>query len=476
MPDSVDEPIRVLCVDDHDDGIAASLDRHDEFHAATVTSVAAGVARLDEAVDCVVSGYDLADGTGLDLLRAVREHSPTLPFVLVTDAGSEAIASEAISAGVTDYIRRDEEGDRLANRIRTAVDRRRERRDHAARRAELRRSERRLDAVFEDPQMLVGVLSPDGRLRKANRTAMAFVDADHDELVGQPFHETPWWADHHREDVRRWVERAAAGEYVEYEAEHGHVDEDFRSVSGTVRPVTDERGEVVSLIASARDITERRANERELQRRNERLNEVARIVSHDLRSPLSVAHGHLAIARDGDDDHLAEVAHALDRMDELVDDLLTLVQDGERVSEVETVDLAATVEDCWRNVSTTEAPPRVDTDCEIRADPNQLRHLLENLLGNALRHGGSDVTVTVGELDDGFYVADDGPGIPEADREAVFDSGYSTAADGTGVGLSIVQSIADAHDWSVTVTESDAGGTRFEIAGVECGSRVSTPN
>jgi signal transduction histidine kinase len=146
------------------------------------------------------------------------------------------------------------------------------------------------------------------------------------------------------------------------------------------------------------------------------------------------------------------------------------------VSEVETVDLAATVEDCWRNVSTTEAQPRVDTDCEIRADPNQLRHLLENLLGNALRHGGPDVTVTVGELADGFYVADDGPGIPEADREAVFDSGYSTAADGTGVGLSIVQSIADAHDWSVTVTESDAGGTRFEITGVECGSRVSTPN
>jgi signal transduction histidine kinase len=102
--------------------------------------------------------------------------------------------------------------------------------------------------------------------------------------------------------------------------------------------------------------------------------------------------------------------------------------------------------------------------------------LLENLLGNALRHGGADVTVAVGSLDDGFYVADDGPGIPEADRDAVFDSGYSTAAEGTGVGLAIVQQVVDAHDWSISVTESETGGTRFEITGVECRSRAPAPN
>jgi PAS domain S-box-containing protein len=493
MPDSADERIRVLYVDDHgatdgaaNAGIAAGigaasvLERDNErFDLTTAASVEAGMSRLDGATDCVVSGYDLADGTGLDLLRAVRKRSPDLPVVLFTDSGSEAVASDAISAGVTDYIRRDDEPDpiqTLSSRIRTAVERHRMERADAERRADRRRSERRLEAVFEDPKMLVGVLSPSGRLRKANRTAMEFVDADHEELVGQPFHETPWWSDDLREDVRRWIERAAAGEYVEYEADHGHTDDDRRSVSGSIRPVTDESGAVVSLIASARDITERRTHERELQKRNDRLNEVASIVSHDLRSPLNVANGHLAIARDGDDEHLAEVAHALDRMDELVDDLLTLANEGERVSEVEPVDLAATVEDCWRNVSTTEAAPRVDTDRVILADPGQLRHLLENLLGNALRNGGADVTVTVGDLDGGFYVADDGPGIPEADREAVFDSGYSTADEGTGVGLSIVQSIVDAHSWAVTVTESEAGGTRFEITGVECESRTPTPN
>jgi len=482
MPDSADERIHVLYADGHGepDGTAGVLERDNErFDVTTAASVEGGMTRLDGATDCVVSDYVLSDGTGLDFLRAVRKRSPDLPVILFTGSGSEAVASDAISAGATDYIRRDDERDSLpmlANRIRTAVERHRRARAHAERRADLRRSERRLEAVFEDPKMLVGVLSPDGRLRKANRTAMEFVDADHEELVGQPFHETPWWSDDLRKDVRRWVERAAGGEYVDYEADHGHVDDDRRSVSGTIRPVTDDAGEVVSLIASARDITERRTHERELRKRNERLNEVASIVTHDLRSPLNVANGHLAIAHDGGDAHLAEVAHALDRMDELVGDLLTLAHEGERVSEIGPVDLAAMVEDCWRNVSTTEAAPNVDTDLVIRADPDQLRHLLENLLGNALRHGGADVTVTVGDLDGGFYVADDGPGIPESDRETVFDNGYSTADEGTGVGLSIVQSIVDAHGWIVAVTESDAGGTRFEITGVECESRVPTPN
>ena len=73
------------------------------------------------------------------------------------------------------------------------------------------------------------------------------------------------------------------------------------------------------------------------------------------------------------------------------------------------------------------------------------------------------VSVTVGAFDGGFYVADDGPGIPPARRETVFDPGVTTAADGTGFGLAIVREIAEAHGWTVSVTESESGGARFEI-------------
>jgi signal transduction histidine kinase len=70
-------------------------------------------------------------------------------------------------------------------------------------------------------------------------------------------------------------------------------------------------------------------------------------------------------------------------------------------------------------------------------------------------------------MEDGFYVADDGRGIPEEERERVFEPGYSTAADGTGFGLSIVEQIIEQHGCEIRVAESDAGGARFEITGVE---------
>jgi len=73
------------------------------------------------------------------------------------------------------------------------------------------------------------------------------------------------------------------------------------------------------------------------------------------------------------------------------------------------------------------------------------------------------VTVTVGTLPDGFYIEDDGPGIPADEREDVFDAGYSTTEDGTGFGLSIVEEIADAHGWEIRAAEGSNGGVRFEI-------------
>ncbi|MFB6304277.1 MAG: GAF domain-containing protein [Haloferacaceae archaeon] len=209
------------------------------------------------------------------------------------------------------------------------------------------------------------------------------------------------------------------------------------------------------------------------KRENERLEEFASIVSHDIRNPLNVVQGRLELARERhDDDDLDRAADALDRAFELIEDLLTVArQGGEGSADLEPVRLAEVAERCWRNVATEDAVLEVETDLVVRAAPARLTQLLENLVGNAVEHGGPDVTVTVGECEGGFYVEDDGPGIPPAERDRVFEAGYSTAHRGTGFGLRIVEQAADVHGWEVRAVEGRDGGARFEITGVE---RVET--
>lgn len=211
-----------------------------------------------------------------------------------------------------------------------------------------------------------------------------------------------------------------------------------------------------------------RARESELSRQNERLDEFASVVSHDLRNPLNVASGRLELLRDEyESEHIDEIERAHTRMKTLIEDLLELARQGNRVSETEPVDLSELTGRCWQHVATEDATIVTDTIRRIDADRSRLQQLLENLFRNAVEHGGNDVSVTVGEIDGGFYVEDDGPGIPEDDREDVFTAGYSTTEDGSGFGLSIVKEIADAHGWEIRIEESQAGGTRFEIAGID---------
>ncbi|WP_254840997.1 PAS domain-containing protein [Natronomonas marina] len=211
-----------------------------------------------------------------------------------------------------------------------------------------------------------------------------------------------------------------------------------------------------------------RTRERELTRQNDRLERFASIVSHDLRNPLSVATGRLELAAgECDSEHLDHVEQAHERMRTLIEDLLALSRDGETVDDLEPIALGQLVEGCWETVETGEARLGSIPDQTIEADRSRLKQLFENLMRNAVEHGGENVTVRVGSLADGFYVEDDGSGIPVDEREPIFEAGYSTGEDGTGFGLHIIKQIVDAHDWRIHVTDSDEGGARFEITGVE---------
>lgn len=217
------------------------------------------------------------------------------------------------------------------------------------------------------------------------------------------------------------------------------------------------------------ELQRQRANAR-LNEKNEQLEQFASIVAHDLRNPLGVARGGLSLAAEEcNSEHIDRVMRAHDRMETIIDDLLELALEGEQVSETELIDPSVFSETWWDNVDTRNATLQVDLEREIRADPSRLQQLFENLVRNAIEHGGEGVIVTVGGLDDGFYIEDDGSGIPADEGDEVFEAGYSSNPDGTGFGLKIVKQVAEAHNWTVTATDGTDGGARFEITGVEFG-------
>jgi len=215
---------------------------------------------------------------------------------------------------------------------------------------------------------------------------------------------------------------------------------------------------------------ERQQAQSQIKRERDRLDEFASVVSHDLRNPLNTATGRAELlADDCDSEHLPPIRRSLSRMEALIEDLLTLARDGVPAEELTDIDLAPVAHDAWATSETADAAVDIDTDgLRIRADESRLRQLLENLFRNAAEHGGESVTVTVGSLPNGngFYVEDDGQGIPKSKRDQVFETGYTTTTAGTGFGLSIVAEIATAHGWDVAVTEGSDGGARFEITGV----------
>lgn len=205
---------------------------------------------------------------------------------------------------------------------------------------------------------------------------------------------------------------------------------------------------------------------------------IASIISHDLRNPLDVANAHLRAAREtGAPEHFDELRDSHERMEQIIGDVLELTRGGQSLNTAPAVELESVATDAWANVDTDGVSLSLDDGlptCE--ADAGRLQRLFENLFRNSVEHGRSgtaddgpraaeDLRVSVGRIPDGFFVADDGAGIPVAEHDRVFDPGYSSAETGrgTGLGLTIVRQIARAHGWTVSLSNGSAGGARFEF-------------
>jgi signal transduction histidine kinase len=299
--------------------------------------------------------------------------------------------------------------------------------------------------VLFDADLRYRIVGPDV-LPFSGRNAAAMVGRSVSDLFPEGT------ADRLEPELRATIDGASRSFDVEYEAKIHHIE---------TRPA-DVDGDSYGVLAT-QAVTEERHLSRELERQNERLDQFASMVSHDLQNPLSIATGRLDLYREtGDESHLSDVEDALSRMQELVGDLTALARENVPDAEHEPVELASVAADAWATIDSRSATLETDP-CTVVGDAGHLQVLFENLFRNAVGHGGSDVTVRVGPQEEGFFVEDTGTGIPPARREQVFEHGFTTGYGGSGVGLTIVDRIARTHDLRVSLAESDEGGARFEF-------------
>jgi PAS domain S-box-containing protein len=367
----------------------------------------------------------------------------------------------------------------------------------------LHESERRFRAIFDQTFQFIGLMTVDGTLIEANRTALEFSGVEESDVIGKPFWETPWWIHSHelQEKLRAGIKRASDGEFVRFEATHAAADGSLHYVDFSLKPVTDESGNAVLLIPEGRDITERRRAEEEVRRLNAELEErvverTAQLetanrelesfsysVSHDLRAPLRGIDGwSLALLEDCWDrldergrEHLKRVRHEAQRMGMLIDDLLELSRVTRADMTRERVDLSDLARSIAERLRNTEPGRKVEfvihQGLMTYGDTRLLEVMLANLLENAWKFTGKHASARIEfgrteiEGKTVYFVGDDGAGFDMAYAGKLF-GGFQrmhspSEFPGTGIGLASVQRIIHRHGGRVWAEAEVEKGATF---------------
>ena len=343
---------------------------------------------------------------------------------------------------------------------------------------ERKRRERKLreyEAAVETVPDGVFVVDATGTIIRSNDEWAAIVGEDPSEMRGESFDALV---------DRGLVDESTVEQYRDLVAGLLSSDADQRRGSFTThaqRPEGDEcvyevhigllpadDGEFRGTAGAVRDITDRDRRHEQRRRENERLNEFADVISHDLRNPLNVLGMSLEAVEDGP--NVERCRRAVDRMDELIEDLLVLARTGDAATDREPVHVGTVVSMAWDTVVTEQLTLDVRASRTVEADPGQLQQLFENLFRNCVEHAlpddpQRDVTVTVELTGDRLVVADDGTGFDDVDQTRLFEPGHSPSG-GTGLGLRIVEQVVHTHGWEIRATDGRDGGARFEITGL----------
>lgn len=398
--------------------------------------------------------------------------------------------------------------ERMADSLAIALSRRQEQEKLKKSEEALRVSESKIRALFDQTFQLIGMMTLDGTLVEANRTAIQFAGIKESDCIGKPFWDTPWWT--HSEEMqvklREAVEKAANGETVGFEATHLAADGNTHYLDFSIKPIKDGNGKVIFLMPEGRDITEHKQFEAEkakLEEQNrqlqkaESLSRMAGAIAHNFNNQLQAVMGNLEMAAselsDGRNpaENLDESMKAAHKVAEISKMMLTYL--GQTSGKRTSLDFS---EFCRMSLPILQATIpkniKLETDLPsirllINANAVEIQQILTNLLTNAQeaideKTGTVHLGVnTVSETDipalhrfpvkwqakDQKYacleIMDSGCGIQEKDMEKLFDPFFSTKFTGRGMGLSVALGIVNAHDGCITVENNINGGSIFKV-------------
>jgi len=453
------------------EGDASTLEQALDGPAATIRSVAS----LDDLFDAlcydtvtalVVSGA-IEGASGRDVVRGVRGFYPELPVVVLggdsrmregsreeTDRDDERAGTEdpeSVTVVDTDSLADERVVDAVSEALATA--------DVGAAGRPPSRLETLAMSMFEEfPDHLYAKDESARHLITSDTTVPTHsVIGRTDEVLDESMDEHT----NKSVDDDRYV--IAKGESLIEREEYTDGDDQYALTSKL--PWYGPDGSVTGLVGVTRDITSLKSQERTLRQQNERLAKIAIVAAHQFRNELQVATGRLHLATE-DREHAAVVAESLAHLERITDDVVRLANAESHKADERAIWLSTPAREVWEALPTAEAILEIGDDRLVVADPRALRLFFEILLSNAIEHGGEDVTVTVASTDDGFYVADDGPGIDHEPPGRVFDVGFELGDNGVGIGLYVARRIAADHGWSLDASNRPEGGARFDVSGV----------
>ncbi|MEG4227087.1 ATP-binding protein [Microcoleus sp. N9_B2] len=440
--------------------------------------------------DVVLLDLSLPDSHGLETLTRLREVAPDTAMVVMTGLDDEAIALESVRLGAQDYIVKGQITTQLLVRtIRYAIER-------SQTFQMLRESERRFRAIFDSSFQLTKLLTPQGIVLEVNETALDFAGLRSEDIVGRPIWEMAIWAQSPQvsQQLQCAIGKASRGEFFRSEIDLLGKSGQIMTVDFSLKPVKNETGQVLLLIAEARDISDRKRAEAEILKALAREKELSELrakfvtmVSHEFRTPLTTIQFSAGLLQDYSSQwpqdkkstHFVRIQLAIKRMTELLEDILVIGKIEANTLQFQPVSLnlekfcRLLVEEQQLNDSNQHpiAFQYEGGNCEAQMDEKLLQQILGNILSNAIKYSPAGSTVSLHlncqNKEAIFQVQDQGIGIPQADRERILETFYRAPnvgnISGTGLGLAIVKRAVELHGGQLAIDSQEGKGTTFTI-------------